>query len=145
MSGRPAPRYAETGTAFEYAQREEASVAVEGKLPGEREAAPLVVREGDLRARGDPLHRPPELLGGEHYGEVLGVGIAADAEAPAHQLRDHADPLRRQAARRRKKPAHVVHPLAGRVHGEHAAPCIVTREKSARLDRIADEALAAHG
>src|SRR6267154_1002318 len=103
------------------AQREEPAFTVERELSGQREPAPVVVGKKDFRARRHPFHRAAELVRGEHYRDVLGVGIAADAEASAHELGDDADPFRRQAGRRRKKSAHVVHSLTRGIDGENAA------------------------
>src|SRR5206468_9202531 len=45
---------------------------------------------------------------------------------------------------RGEESAHAVQSLAGRIDGEDAAARIEAREEGARLDRIADETLAAH-
>ncbi len=134
---------AEVGRVFE-PEREEPALAVEREFSGERQSASLVVGEEDLRARRDPFHGARELLRGEHHGEMLGVRVAADAEAPADLLGDHADLVRGKAACRGKEAAHVVHALAGRMHGERSARRIELGEKGPRLDRVADHALAAH-
>ena len=126
------------------AQRQELSVAVERELSGERESAPVVVGQKDLRARRHPFHRAAELLRREHHRDVLGIGETADAEAPAHQLGDDADLLSGEAGGGGEKPAHAVQTLAGRIDGEDAARRIEAREEGARLDRIADQTLAAH-
>src|SRR5207302_6397533 len=49
-----------------------------------------------------------------------------------------------EAGGRGKESAHAVQSLAGRIDGENAAVGIEAREGGARLDRIADETLAAH-
>src|SRR5207253_9106354 len=55
-----------------------------------------------------------------------------------------ADLLSGEAGGGGEKPAHAVQTLAGRIDGEDAARRIEAREEGARLDRIADESLAAH-
>ena len=126
-------------------QREEAAVAVQGELAGERERAALVLRQEQLRARRHPLHRAPEFFRGEHDRDVFGEREAADAEASAHVLGDDAQLLARHAGDLGELRAHAVRALRGRVHGDAFGRRVPRGEERARLDRVADQALARDG
>ena len=66
------------------AQAKEIAVLVEGELAKELGGATMVVAEEGLRARGHPLHRAADLLGGEQQRAIFRIGLAADTKSTTH-------------------------------------------------------------
>ena len=69
----------------------------------------------------DPFHRPAQPHGGDADENVLGIDLAADAEASAHMRLVHVDGRRRQREHAREQVAVAVRHLGGAVQLEDAA------------------------
>ena len=135
---------AEVGAVVE-ADREEVPVRVERDFAGERDRAPLEVAQEGFAARADPFHGAAELFRRQHRREVLRVGRAVDAEAAADVLGGDDDPVLVEAGDGRDLAAHAARALDRRVDRVAPAFRVERHQARARLQHVADQALAVHG
>ncbi len=122
------------------ADSEELPVRIERDLASQRQRASLEVAHEGFTARPGPFHRAAELLRREHR-----VSRAAHAEAAADVLRGDDDFFLDEAADRRELAAHSAEALERNVEGIAPAGGLVCHQAGARLEHVADQALAVHG
>ncbi len=85
----------------------------------------------------DPFHRAIELFGGDADQNVLGIKLAADAEAAADMGLVNMHRTRRDAEHARQQFLIAVRHLGGAVQFENAARGVVAADGAARLQRHA--------
>ena len=85
----------------------------------------------------DPFHRTAEPHGGDAHEHVLGIELAADAEAAAHMRLVHRDARRTALEHARQQVAIAVRHLGGAMQLEHVARGVVAADGAARLQRHA--------
>jgi hypothetical protein len=97
--------------------------------------ARLVRRHQVLVAVLDPLHRALELQRGMAHEDVLGVELAAHAEAAADMALDEVHHVARPVEHARHLVAVVMRHLRRAAHREHPACLVELGERAARLER----------
>ena len=123
------------------AQAADGAVALAGDLQFAFGVARVVRRDQMLAAVLDPFHRAVELLRRERNQEILGIELAAHAEAAADVGFDHGDGVFRQAHLLRQDAAVVEHHLGQAANGEVAVRRVPFGQQPARLHRHGGEAL----
>ena len=109
------------------------AVLVERELGLRDVVAGLGVAQKGFRARGHPLHRPPDVLRcQQHQGDFV-VDRRFHAEAAADVAGNHADLALRHLEHRRKLGAEGMHALKRRVDGVTVLGRVVIAEAAARL------------
>ena len=123
------------------AQAADGAVALAGDLQLAFGVAGVVRRDQVLAAVFDPFHRAVELSRRERDQEILGIELAAHAEAAADVGLDHGDGVLGQPHLLRQDAAVVEHHLGHAGDGEMALGRVPFGEQTARLHRHRAETL----
>ncbi len=99
--------------------------------------ARVIGRDQVLAPVFDPFHRPVEFFGGDANQHILGIELAADAEAAADMRLVDMDRARRHAEHARQQFLIAMRHLGGAVQFEDAARGVVAADGAARLQRHA--------
>ncbi len=119
--------------------REEAAIGVERERGLDVLVAALRIGEEALGAVGAPFHGPAEEARRNGGEDVLGIEIAARAEAAADIVGDHAKPLGRHAEHLRKHEPLALHALRSAAKRDTLRRRIVLDQGHARLHVMHDE------
>ncbi len=123
------------------AQRDDRAVAAHADLDLVVLLPRVVGRHQVLATILDPLHRPAQAHRRPRHHEVLGIELAAHAEAAAHLELEEVDQVLRMAEQVGEHPPVEVRHLGHAPQGEHARPRIVRGREPPRLHRDAGVAL----
>ena len=121
----------------EVVDRQDAAVGVDRRADAVELLARMIGGDQVLAPVLDPFHRPAETHGGDADQHVLGIELAADAEAAAHMRFVHVDRGGRALEHARQQLAIAVRHLGGAVQLEDVARGIVAADGAARLQRHA--------
>ncbi len=117
--------------------REDAAFAVDRRAYPMQLLARLIGGDQVLAPVLDPFHRPAQPHGGDADQHVLGIELAADAEAAADMGLVHVDRRRREREHAREQIAIAVRHLGGAVQFENVAGRVIATDCATGLERHA--------
>ena len=117
--------------------REDDAVVVDRGADAVQLLARMIGRDQMLAPVLDPFHRPIELFRGDADQHVLGIKLAADAEAAADMGFVDVDAARRQPEHARQQFLDAVRHLGGAVQFENVARGVVAADGAAGFQRHA--------
>ena len=121
----------------EVVDRQDASIGIDRRADAVELLARMIGGDEMLAPVLDPFHRPAETHGGDADQDILGIELAANAEAAAHMRFVHVDRGGRALEHARQQVAIAMRDLGGAVQLEDVARGVVAADGAARLQRHA--------